>query len=798
MKRNFYIAAALVMAFGLTLGVARAQWGDVPGQAVSPLPFTFQDLLLLASGSLLALGLAVTGAALERGRQRARQVERDLARQRDAAEERFHVLVDQVKDYAIFMLDPRGYVTSWNSGAERLKGYSAEEIVGGHVSRLYPPLDIEAGKPAYELEVAARKGRFEDEGWRVRKDGSRFWANVVITAIRGSAGELVGFAELMRDLTERQTSQQQLTRANNFRKSILDGAAFSIIATDESGIIRSINPAAERLLWYSAAEVIGIKTLAAFHDPAELADSANMLSNELAVYIPPGVEALTYRAGLGFTDEREWTYVRKDGSRLSVQLAITALRDDHGAISGYLGIAYDVTDRKRREEYIRHIAHHDALSGLPNRTLLNDRLQLAIERAKREGSRVGVMMIDLDHFKRVNDSLGHHVGDELLKESAKRLLSCVRRGDTVARMGGDEFAIVVGDLRAEEALARLAADIIQSLSAGMEVGVHELHVTPSVGLCTFPDDGDDTVTLLRNADTAMYRAKAAGRNTYRKFTVEMLRAVHQKLELESRMRRALQQNGFRVHYQPQVDLKTGEVIGMEALLRWPDGERGLISPAEFIPVAEETGLIVPLGAWVMQTACRDARQLQERFGKPLRVAVNLSPRQVEHPALLSQIDRALADSGLSPDLLELEITEGVLMSSTVNCVEILRQVRARGISVAVDDFGTGYSSLSYISRFPINALKIDRSFVMTLPGDDSNAAVVKAIIAMARSLQLRVIAEGTENEEQVEFLRERECDSAQGYHFGRATAPETFSAADFPMAVRSCEPIAAFPISTLQ
>ncbi len=691
-------------------------------------------------------------------------------------DQRFRLIVESVADYGIFMLDVDGKIASWNRGAQWIKGYRSEEIIGRHFSVFYGEEDRRAGKPARELEVASASGRFEEEGWRVRKYGERFWANVVINAVRDERGKLLGFVKVTRDLTERRNAEQQQMRANYLREAILNAAPLSIIATDRIGLITSFNPAAERMLWYKAEELVGKATLALLHDPQELSARAAELSEEADAVVEPGFDVLAHKSQRGIAEEREWHYVRKDGSRLPVNLTVTALRSEGGEISGFLGVAYDITERKRREDYTQHIAHHDFLTGLPNRTLLQDRMLSAIQRAKRERNKVAALMIDLDHFKRVNDSLGHHVGDQLLKTVAERILGCVRGSDTVARMGGDEFAVLLGDIGDDGGIERVAADLVERISAPILACGHELFVTPSIGISRYPDDGEDLQTLLMNADSAMYRAKAEGRQGYRLFSRDMEIAARNKMDLEVALRHALKQQEFTMHYQPQLSLTSGEIVGMEALLRWNNPQRGSVPPAEFIPVAEESGLILEIGEWVLATACREAKLLQQRTGKPLRVAVNLSPRQFRQAGLPELVRRTLQESGLAPQHLELEITEGVLMAHTAEMVARLGQLRALGVSIAVDDFGIGFSSLSYIAKFPISTLKIDRVFVSRLPDSASDAAVALAIIALAHSLNINVVAEGVETLAQLQYLTARNCDLAQGFRLGKPVPFERFSA----------------------
>jgi len=695
-----------------------------------------------------------------------------------AAEQRFRLMVDNIGDYAILMLDSQGVIATWNPGAERIKGYTAKEIIGQHFSVFYPEEDRRAGRPAQVLGIAAATGRHFEEGWRQRKDGTRFWASVVISAVRNNQGALIGYAKVTRDLSERRRAEAELAEAHRRLRSMIDSAPFSIITSDERGVVDHINPAAERLTYYSAAELVG-GNVQPIHVREEVEARARELSQELGMTVDPGFPVFTALPSRGITDARDWTYVRKDGSQVPVHLAISAMRDPEGRITGYMGIAFDVTERKRREDYTQHVANHDQLTGLPMRALLNDRMEVALARARRDRTQVAVMMLDLDHFKRVNDSLGHHVGDELLQGVARRLCETVRGSDTVARLGGDEFVVLLPALGTRADAERIAGNIIERVSGPMIIGSHELHVTPSVGIALFPDDGNDAHELLRNADTAMYRAKAEGRRGYRMFTQDMQRRANDRLELENALRRALDGDELEVHYQPQVCLEFGRVIGMEALARWTDSRLGEVSPAVFIPIAEESGLIQRLGEWVLRRACRDARQLQLQTGVALRLAVNLSSHQFAQADLATMIGSALAEAGLAAGDLEMEVTEGVLMDETQQTVERLKSIRALGVAIAVDDFGTGFSSLAYIAHFPVNTLKIDRSFVSKVADSAGDAAVATAIIALACSLDIRVVAEGVETAAQLAFLRQRCCDAGHGWLLGKPMPAERFSVQGF-------------------
>ncbi len=472
---------------------------------------------------------------------------------------------------------------------------------------------------------------------------------------------------------------------------------------------------------------------------------------------------------------QELRLLTKDGSFRWVEMYARSAVGIGGAQVGALGTLNDITERKRAEETIKQMAYYDSLTGLPNRLLFQDRLRQALGRARRDGAQVALLFLDLDRFKVINDTLGHHIGDLLLQAVALRLGGCIRNGDTVARMGGDEFTVVLPNIASERDAAEVAQRILDVIAPPFALAKHELFVTTSIGISLYPPDGEDMDVLLQHADTAMYRAKERARNTFQFYAPAMNAAALRKLELEQHMRHGLERREFVVYYQPRVSSYTGEMRGMEALVRWQHPERGLIAPSEFIPLAEETGLIVPLGTWVLRTACRQNKVWQETGFRPLRVSVNLSAQQFQQPALVDQVAAVLAETGLEARYLELEITESMTMMQVERSMLVLPALKAMGVQIAIDDFGTGYSSLSYLKRFPIDTLKIDRSFVRDLTSDVNDAAIADAVIALAHSLNLSVTAEGVETEAQLCFLQERRCDEIQGYLVSRPVPADDFA-----------------------
>ena len=571
-------------------------------------------------------------------------------------------------------------------------------------------------------------------------------------------------------ITEIGSNFSATTRNLAFDKAFTISSPFAIIAVDLDGVVSEMNPAAERMLWYDKDEVVGRKSLFIFHDSQELAQRAAELSLEFRSHVKPGMEVFKMIAGLGLTADTEWTYVRKDGSRLDVQLIVSPLTDEAGNMFGILSVAYDITERKRVEEHISHIAHHDALTGLPTRALLRDRLHVALGRARYNHSSIALLMVDLDNFKHINDTIGHHAGDAVLVSIANRLRASLRRADTVARMGGDEFVVMLEDVHTVDEAERITQKLLDAIRQPITINGEIHSITASVGVCIYPERAEDEETLLRNADAAMYCAKAEGRNSHQIFSESMALANDKKRTMQSALDCALAQNEFDLVYQPQISLNSGEVIGMEALIRWHSNKIGSVPPNDFIPIAEETGLIVPIGEWVIRTACRQAAHFNARLGRSIIVAVNLSPRQFQQDGLDKVIEEALAESGLEPALLELEITESILVSDSPKAISALDRIRNLGVRVSIDDFGTGFSSMSYILRFKVDRIKIDRSFISNINCDLNSGAVAHAIIGLAHGLKINVIAEGVETSDVCDILVDKGCDEAQGFYYSRAVS----------------------------
>ncbi|HEV2619891.1 MAG TPA: diguanylate cyclase, partial [Acidobacteriaceae bacterium] len=500
-----------------------------------------------------------------------------------------------------------------NANGERRMARPRAKLLGRSVGEVLPYLRTTDILERWK-QVVLTGVPFTYEHQVIREDVPPYWIVMQVVKLGG------GIAVTNRDVTEERARQNQIADLNEFTQSMIENAPFSIIATDPAGTVTAMNPAAEGLTLYRKHELIGQHSVVMLHDAAEISARAVQLSKDLNEPVQAGFSSLIARPRQGQTDEREWTYVRKDGTRIWVNLAMTALKTQSEKIAGYLGIAFDVTERKKLTEYVNHLAHHDQLTGLPNRVLLDDRMRQAIQRAKRNRHKVAVLMVDVDHFKRINDSLGHSAGDSLLDSIAKKLCTAVRQTDTVARMGGDEFVIVMPEFRDERDAERCAEAILQKVSTPTMLGNREVNVTVSVGLCIFPDCAADADSLLKNADAALYEAKEGGRNSFHVFNQNMITATADKLEFEHDLRHALINGELSLHYQPQVSCVSGEVIGVEALLRWTHPRRGLISPAQFIPLAEATGMIVPIGEWVIEQALAQVRRWrQSRPGMTISV-----------------------------------------------------------------------------------------------------------------------------------------------------------------------------------
>lgn len=580
-------------------------------------------ILFVIEGLLISLLIETVLYLLQKLEERAQILQE--------SEERFRLLLEGVKDYAICMLDTHGHIVSWNRAAERLQGYSAQEIIGKHFS-VFSAKPTTYDKHNTNLAMALKEGRYEEEGWRKRKDGTEFWANIVITP----------------------------------------------------------------------------------------------------------------------------------------------LKDDRGKVQGFAKITRDITERKQFEDSIKYQAMHDPLTGLPNRSSLEDRLNTALVHARRNKSQLGILFLDLDRFKSINDTLGHHVGDRFLAQVGTRLKEAIREEDTVARFGGDEFVILLPEVRHPRDAVQVAKKLIDSLRPSFSITNHEVHINASIGISIFPQDGQDVPTLLKNADVALYQAKDAGKDMYKLYTRTMNVRASERMSLENSLRQAIQKSEFSVVYQPVMHLAKGEISGAEALIRWVHPKLGPIFPNDFIPLAEETGLIIPIDEWVISEVCRSIKVWNEKGLPRIKVAINLSARQFSQPNLFETIQRLTREHGIDTEQIEFEITESMVMENIGVATEKLSLLKSIGLQSAIDDFGMGFSSLNILKNLPIDKLKIDKTFVKHATTDPRDAAIVKAIITMAHTLKMQVVAEGIEAKEHLEFLRSLHCDYGQGYFVSAPLSPQAF------------------------
>jgi diguanylate cyclase (GGDEF)-like protein/PAS domain S-box-containing protein len=576
--------------------------------------------------------------------------------------------------------------------------------------------------------------------------------------------EMRGLLRALRYAIERKTMEEALFVVKERAQVTLNCIGDAVVCTDISGNITFLNLVAEKMTGWPSDEAAGRPMGEVFRIQDAVTHETTPNPMDVAVGLNTTVHL-----------PLNCILIRRDGLETPIEDSVAPIHDRQGKATGAVIVFRDVSAARAVAEQMAHSAQHDFLTGLPNRMLLNDRVNQAIALAGRHSKNLAVLFLDLDGFKHINDSLGHAIGDKLLQSIAKRLVSCVRRSDTVSRQGGDEFVVLLSEMEHEEDAAVSALRILGAVAQAHSIDQHDLHLTASIGVSVHPDDGLDAETLIKNADTAMYQAKENGRQSYQFFKPAMnVRAVERQ-SIEESLRRALERKEFSLHYQPKVKLATGEITGAEALLRWTHPTRGLVSPATFIPVAEDCGLILPIGRWVLREACEQARTWLDA-GLPLgTIAVNISLMEVRNNSFLESVFATLSETGLDPKSLELELTESVLMKRAESAASVLKSLRAQGVQIAVDDFGTGYSSLSYLSKFPIDALKIDQSFVRQITTAPDDTTIVTAVISMGRSLKLRVVAEGVETREELEFLRTHQCHEAQGYYFSRPVLPDQFA-----------------------
>ena len=714
--------------------VLRAKNGDLIDMTVSVAPITHEGD---TAGSVM----------IGRDVRQQRRAEHDVRQ----AVTLLQTTLDSTAD-GILVIGDAGKILSWNQRFLDMWGIPPETMESGDDEKAIRFVLDQVSEPEEFQRVIDRiYQQPESESFDLIdfKDGRRFERHSVGRRIEGVANVRVWS---FRDVTARFAAEAALRDSEVRYRLLFEQNAAGVCVMDASGRITDSNTTFTTFLGYARGELIGVKMRDLYARPVEhdelmilLGDAHSLNSVEIELRKRDG-SSVWLLQNLVIVGERETSVV-------------------HATV-------VDISDRKLAEEQIEFHAYHDVLTNLPNRKLFADRLRQSMTHSRRSGRTLGVMFIDIDHFKSINDTLGHTSGDELLLEMSYRLRRCVREEDTVARLGGDEFTIILADLRHPEDAANVAQKILRAVQVPVTVGGMQIEVTASIGIALYPVDGTDPESLLRNADSAMYRAKESGRNNYQLCTDDMKLRAMDRLSLEARLRRAITEHQLVLFYQPQVNLLTGRIVGVEALLRWNDPERGLVEPGEFIPVAEDSRLILPIGEWVLRTACRDMKGWQSRGIAPPRIAINLSARQFLQHDLAETVQIALDESGVPGSALEIEITETTAMQNAEGSIAVMRELRALGVSIAIDDFGTGYSSLAYLKRFPISAVKIDGAFVSDIPANEGDVAIVSAVLGIARSMRLRVVAEGVETSEQFAFLRRKECDEAQGYYFGRPVSAD--------------------------
>lgn len=666
-----------------------------------------------------------------------------------------------------FAADIQGRLTLVSPSVLDNLGYRPTDLIGELISRIYyEPNEAESLLP----EIKQQRNIKDHEVCLMTKDGRRVEFSLTARLVIGDKNEPTGIEGVLHDITERKEIEQlraeeSLREHSKILQSVLDSMADGVVVADNLGNFLLCNPAAERI---TGSTPYGLT-------PEQWAEQYAAYRPDMVTPYPVHERPLV-RAMHGETIDGEEIFVRTPTYPGGVWLSVTGrpLKGADDKIRGGVAVFRDITERKRGEQRLTYLAQYDHLTGLPNRNLFRDRLNQAIARAQRNRQLVALMFLDLDKFKNVNDTLGHEAGDQLLKAVAERLSSCVRHSDTVARLGGDEFTVILESRSTVEHVTAIAQKILEAMAPHYTLGRQEVYMSCSIGIVTaFGEaEADD---MIKNADIAMYRAKEAGRNNYQLYLPEMYTSTMEKLVAGNKIRRALDKDELFLYYQPQIDVRTRKIIGAEALLRWRPTGSDLLTPAEFMDIAEETGSIISIGEWMVKSVCRQNKAWQSAGLSAIPVAINFSPQQLQQSNLIQLIRQSLQETGLEAKYLEIEITEGQLMADIEASVETIETLKALGVTISVDDFGTGYSSLNYLKRFPLDTLKLDQSFVRNLPDDAQDAAIASTIIELAHNLNFRVIAEGVETEEQLAFLASRECDGVQGDLFSKPLPLEEFA-----------------------
>jgi len=681
------------------------------------------------------------------------------------SEERFRAMSD-ASPLGIFVSDAQGECVYTNAAYHQISGLDFEQALGTNWSMAVHPDDRQRIVVEWREAVRGHEA-FQTDVRFMRQDGVIVWTRLNAAAMPDGR-RARGRVQIVEDISERKDAEGELQRTREalFEEKeraqvTLNSIGDAVLCTDITGKITYLNRVAESMTGWSASEAEGRQLTEVF----KIIDGQTRKEAD-----DPGQRAIVENRVVGLAMDS--ILVRRDGYEATIEDSSAPIHNRDGRVSGAVIVFHDVSESRAMAQKMSHLAQHDFLTGLPNRLLLTERFSRAIGQAQRHHKQVALLFLDLDYFKNINDSLGHLIGDQLLQSVAARLVECVRSTDTVCRQGGDEFVILLAEIERQQDAAQIADKLLLALASPHRVEAHELHVTLSIGISIYPDDGANADAVMQNADTAMYYAKAKGRNNYQFFTGDMNTRAVQRLFVENSLRRALKQDEFELHYQPKVDIGSGLMTGAEALIRWRDPVIGMVYPGQFVPIAEECGLIVPIGRWVLREACRQVQAWLAAGVNAVPVSVNISAVEFRHIDFIESVATIIRETGLPPGYLELELTESILMHEADASALVLERLKAMGVRLAIDDFGTGYSSLSYLNRFPIDTLKIDQSFVHDIATNTDDAAIVTAVIGMGKNLKQRVVAEGVETREQLAFLTNHLCDEGQGYFFSYPIPPD--------------------------
>jgi diguanylate cyclase (GGDEF)-like protein/PAS domain S-box-containing protein len=657
---------------------------------------------------------------------------------------------------------PNGRWLQVNEALCTMLGYTGEELLTSAYQDITHPDDLATDLALVQKILKGERASYHLEKRYLRRDGRVVHVLLTVSLVRDDHGEPLYFISQVVDISERKAFEDALFRERELAEVTLKSIGDAVITTDPNLIVTSLNPIAEAMTGWSTHEAVGrpMDEIFQLRDPLTRRPVPN-----------PLITAVTKNTIIGLTTDA--ILVHRNGFDSPIEDSAAPIHDHAGNVVGGVVVFHDVSETRALALKMAHLAHHDTLTGLPNRALLQSRMEFAVTVAARRNQRAALLFVDIDHFKQINDSMGHAAGDALLQEVARRIRAAVRPDDTVSRLGGDEFVALLPHVDGPSDAATVAERVLEACSEAVGVDASALAISFSIGISVYPDDAFDAESLLRNADTAMYEAKMQGRNGYRFFNPSMNERNTARVRIEVELRKALARNELTLHYQPKVDVNLGTVVGAEALLRWQVDGEDVYTPEQFIPVAEDCGLIVPIGEWALREACRQA-EIWARLYRPLSVSVNVSALQFQHTRFFESLRAVLAETGLHPTLLELELTERTVMEGGDHIADLLHRIKSLGVSLSLDDFGTGYCSLSYLKHFPIDTLKIDRTFIRDVAWDNDSAAIVSAIIAMGNGMNKQVLAEGVESMEQASFLSSAGCPQMQGFLFGKAVTAREF------------------------